>query len=175
MRASGYAKADNDFYVEPRWLVDALLDVEHFSGLSWDPSCGTGTIPIAMRDRGLECAGSDIVDRGFGQTPLDFFEAKSRVTNIVTNPPFGVIEPYIRRALHLASDKVAILGRLALLESQRRREFFNSTPLARVWVSSRRASMPPGGKGIKATGGTIPFAWFVWDHSHEGPPVLGWV
>lgn len=175
MRDSGYTRVANDWYVEPRWCVDALLDVERFSGLSWDPSCGGGNIPIAMQERGLECWGSDIADRGYGQTGLCFFDCEHVADNIVTNPPFGVIEDYIRRALQQTRRKVAILARLALLEGIERQKLFRSTPLARVWVSSRRISMPPGGSGIKASGGSIAYGWFIWEHGHEGRAQLEWL
>ncbi len=175
MRASGYDRHAADWYVEPAWVVDALLDVEGFHGECWDPSCGAGNIPRTLQARGLDCWGSDIADRGFGVTGLDFFEANQRAANIVTNPPYGVIQSYIERALTCTTGKVAILARLALLEGKARRTWFQTTPLARVWVSSRRVSMPPGGTDIPAKGGTIAYAWFVWEHGHEGPPVLGWL
>jgi len=175
MRASGYTRVANDWYVEDRRVVDALLDVETFNGECWDPSCGGGNIPMAMRARGISCHGSDIADRGFGATGLDFFETIATAANIITNPPYGVIEPYIRRALEKTTDKVCILARLALLEGMKRQALFRETPLARVWVSSRRVSMPPGGADIKAAGGTIAYAWFVWEHGHAGKPTLGWL
>jgi hypothetical protein len=43
-RGSGYVRASDDFYREPRWAVDALLDVERFDGIVWDPACGSGNI-----------------------------------------------------------------------------------------------------------------------------------
>lgn len=175
MRDSGYDRVANDWYVEPRWLVDALLDVEPLSGVSWDPSCGGGNIPKALLARGLFCSGSDIADRGFGETNLDFFDSYYAADNIVSNPPYGVIEPYIRRALAKTTGKVCILARLALLEGQKRKALFKETPLARVWVSSRRASMPPGGSDVKASGGAIAYAWFCWDHAHRGPATIGWI
>lgn len=175
MKASGYARVTNDFYCEPAWVVEGLLDRERFPGLSWDPSCGGGTIPKAMLARGLPCHGSDLADRGYGTTGLDFFRVTETTDNIVTNPPYGVIEPYIRHALTLAHSKVAILARLALLESTRRQALFRETPLARVWVSHRRVSMPPGGTDIKASGGTVAYAFFVWEHGHIGPATIGWI
>ena len=175
MRASGYERVASDWYQEPRWAIDALLDVEQFAGRSWDPSCGGGNIPLAMLARGLDCWGSDISDRGFGTTGLSFFDARDRADNIVTNPPYGVIEPYIRHALTLTTAKVAVLARLAFLEGMKRRKMFHETPLARVWVSSRRMSMPPGGTAIEAKGGAIAYAWFVWDHSHVGAATVGWL
>ena len=175
VRASGYDRVASDWYVEPAWTVNALLDVESFTGKSWDPSCGGGNIPRVMQARGLYCVGSDIADRGFGTTDLSFFDAEWIVNNIVTNPPYGIIESYIERALRLTTHKVAILARLAFLEGIKRRAFFKSTPLARVWVSSRRISMPPGGTDIEAKGGAIAYAWFVWEHGHAGRPEVDWL
>jgi hypothetical protein len=172
MKASGYQRIAADYYVEPRWAVDALLNVEPLPGVSWDPACGAGNIPLALRARGLSCWGSDIADRGFGTTGLDFFEAPDTADNIVSNPPYGVIEMYVRRALDKTTFKVCILARLALLESVKRQTLFRETPLARVWVSARRISMPPGGSTIEAKGGTIAYAWFTWERGHSGPPMM---
>lgn len=174
MRASGYDRVASDYYTEPRWAIDALLDVETFTGMSWDPSCGGGNIPKAMIARDLPCIGSDIVNRGYGET-CSFFDQAVGAHNIISNPPYGVIEDYLSHALKLADRKVVLLARLAFLEGQKRKAMFARTPLARVWVSSRRMSMPPGGTDIKATGGTIAYGWFVWDHAHNGPPTVGWI
>lgn len=172
VRASGYERIAADFYVEPRWIVDAFLDMESLKGPSWDPACGAGNIPLVLQARGMSCWGSDIVDRGFGTTGLDFFAAPETAVNIISNPPYGVIEPFIRRALEKTTGKVCVLARLALLEGVKRRSMFQETPLARVWVSSRRVSMPPGNSSIEAKGGAIAYAWFVWDHAHVGKATI---
>lgn len=177
MRASGYDRVASDWYVEPEWVVDALLNVEEFPGLCWDPACGGGTIPVALGRRSIPCVASDIVDRGCpgGMLVQDFFEAAERVAHIISNPPYGCLEQFVLHALSLAAGKVAVLARLAFLEGQARQMFFRQTPFARVWVSSRRVSMPPGGSGVPAKGGSIAYAWFIWDHAHKGPPTLGWL
>ena len=175
VRASGYERAAADWYVEPAWVVDALLAVESFDGRSWDPCCGAGNIPRIMALWGQHCVGSDIADRGYGQ-PADFFSTEcADIHNIISNPPYRLIEPFIRHALTKATYKVAILARLALLEGQKRRTLLQTTPLARVWVSSRRVSMPPGDTDVPAKGGSIAYAWFVFEHGHSGSPVIGWL
>jgi hypothetical protein len=115
-RGSGYDRERLDSYREPAWALEALLDVEPFSGPILDPAGGSGTIPRVCRDHGLTAFGSDIVNRGFGMR-TDFFDRRdAAAVNIVSNPPFRIIERFIQHALTLASDKVAILARLALLE-----------------------------------------------------------
>lgn len=178
MRASRYDRAADDWYVEPQWIVHALLDAERIWGPSWDPACGGGNIPMAIWQRGGLCVGTDIAVRanGFGQ--MDFFSRKKPPIpsdHIISNPPYKIIEQFISHALHIVEGKVCLLARLALLEGQKRRQLLETTPLARVWVSSRRVSMPPGGTDIKATGGSIAYAWFVWEHGHQGPPTIGWI
>jgi hypothetical protein len=177
MRASGYDRIAADFYCEPKWIVDALLDVEELPGMSWDPCCGGGNIPVTMRARGLPCRGSDIANR---------IRRDGRFLRGARHGGQHRYESALRhdRAVHRAGagkddGQVFVLAWLALLEGMRRHQMlFQTTPLARVRVSSRRVSMPPGATDIKASGGSIAYAWFVWDHSYlERPPrpITDWV
>lgn len=177
MRASGYERNADDWYVEPASVVDALLDVELFIGRTWDPACGGGNIPMRFITRGLDATGSDIRDRGWGETPVDFLASDNRhsATNIASNPPYGILQEWVDHARAIVPGKVAILARLAFLEGQKRRDWFKNAGLARVWVSSKRVSMPPGGSDIPAKGGSIAYAWFVFDQAHRGAPTLGWL
>lgn len=175
MRDSGYEKAANDFYREDRRCVDEFLALERFTDLVWDPMCGTGNIPEAVRATGCEALGTDIVDRGYGDV-MDFFKTDMVVPSIVSNPAYGVMRRFIDKALASTTDRVAVLGRLAFLESQSRNAWWQTVPLYRVYVSSRRLSMPPGSDpSIKATGGTIAYAWFVLKHGHVGPATVHWI
>ncbi len=178
-RGSGYARKTHDYYCEPAWSVDALLDVETFTGYTHDPACGSGNIPECFKARGLDAGGSDIVDRGYG-AQKDFLDpmwlhVDKTIANIVCNPPFGDATDFLLKSLQVATDKVCILQRLAWLEGKARRKIFEATPLARVWVFSSRVSMPPGGSEQPAKGGSTAYAWFVWQHGHRGPPTLGWL
>jgi hypothetical protein len=175
---SSYERSANDWYVEPTWAVDALIEAEKFVGTVFDPACGRGTIPMTFTAHGIAAGGSDICDRGFGQT-RDFLDATYRpdVYEVVSNPPFNLAEQFIAKALDLGAVKVAMLLRLSFLEGKKRKAMFKSTPLARVRVFSSRVSMPPGHLlgSIKAANGTTAFAWFVWEHGYTGKPELGWL
>src|SRR6266849_5264480 len=175
---SSHARQQDDFYCEPRWAVDALLDAERFEGLVWDPAAGRDNIPKACRARGIQALGSDMVQRGIASVtaPVDFLVSPIyRPASIICNPPFALAERFIERALSLATNKVAMLLRLSFLEGQRRGEMFERTPLARVLVFSSRVSMPPGDSAIEAKGGAVAFAWYVWEHGFEGEPTIGWL
>lgn len=177
-------RADEDFYVEPAWSVEALLDAESFIGDVYDPACGTGNIVDVCRARGLDTWGSDLVDRAngrFGPGGLDFLTIslssgrKKLAGSIICNPPFKNAENFIRRGIEVTDRKVAMLVRLAFLEGQKRRAMFEALPLSRVLVFSRRVSMPPGGLGIEAKGGSVAFCWIVFEHGHRGPATIGWL
>jgi hypothetical protein len=171
----------HDFYSEPAWAVEGLLDVQRFSGLTFDPACGRGTIPCAFRERDLDCAAADIVDRSdvfygdFRQGDFLTLEgADGAVANIVCNPPFALAEPFLRKALIVATHKVAFLLRLSWLEGRGRRWVYDQTPLAAVHPFAARVSMPPGDSDVVPKGGAVAFAWFVWSHDWPigAPPIM---
>jgi hypothetical protein len=132
-----------------------------------------------LEDAGYDVMSTDLIERGYGIGGRDFLMEQERADNIITNPPFKLVEAFIYQAAKLARRKFAILGRLGLLEGQRRRVIWDAVPVARVWVFSRRVAMVKpgdaayGSKGGK--GGMIAYAWYVWDRGHNGRPELGWI
>lgn len=174
-RGSGYDRNADDWYQETPACVDAFLDHELLVGNVWDPACGAGNIPERCRSRGLDVFASDLRDRGYGDTGVDFLRSSRQVDNIVTNPPFRLAEPFVRHALTMARRKVAIVARPSFLQGRARRKLFTNTPVSRIWLHSSRVSMPPGGKGIEAKGGAIAYCWIVWDHDWRAEPLLGWL
>jgi hypothetical protein len=61
---SAYARASDDWYVEPPWVSKRLLDSERFDGGAHDPACGAGAIPVVLESRGLR-AGAKFALRDF--------------------------------------------------------------------------------------------------------------
>jgi hypothetical protein len=177
------ARSANDFYVEERWFVDALLDAERFDGLVWDPAAGRDTIPSACRARDIPAMGSDLVDRDnlAVHAPFDFLDEPlhmlPRPENIICNPPFDLAERFIERSLSLATRKVAMLlrwsfaegGSLKTARGRLHSWCLDEAPLARIYVAVNRVSMPPGDLAVAAKGGAVAFGWFVWEHGHKGP------
>ncbi|MDF2603479.1 hypothetical protein [Sphingomonas sp.] len=177
----------HDFY--PTWpaATRALLGAEQFDGAIWEPACGDGAMSRVLEGAGYQVISTDLIDRGFGEGGRDFLgEWAPLAPNIVTNPPFRWAVEFVNRALmltaperpgNIARGKVALFLRLAFLEGQERGAWFPNTPLARVWVMSRRVPMDRGklASNDRSGGGVIAFAWFVWEHGHEGAPALGWL
>ena len=173
----GTSKGRNwhDFYPTPRAATEALLGVEKFDGEIWECACGDGAISKVLAEHGYTVKSSDLINRGYGETPVDFLlMPRENVTdNIVTNPPYGLAEEFVRTALGASRRKVAMLCKLAFLEGERRKRMFETTPLARVHVFSKRITMTRNGDEMP-NGGMIAFAWFVWEHGYEGRPTIGW-
>ena len=66
-----------------------------------------------------------------------------------------------------------------MLESSSRREMFERTPPARVYVFTNRVSPLRDGKETDEKGkpwaSTMCFAWFVWDKNYNGEPIIRWL
>ena len=163
-----------DFFPTPRWATFALIDNEKFDGEIWDPACGDGVMARVLAETGNPVVGTDLYDRGFGEAGHDFLTATRTAVNIVTNPPYNCAEGFVAQGLNLATNKFALLLRLAFLEgANRAATIFTRTPPARVWVFSERITFYM--KGTKTAGsGTTAYAWFVWDKHAAGETQLRW-
>ncbi|MDE0880364.1 MAG: hypothetical protein OSB00_17160 [Sphingomonas bacterium] len=170
----------HDFYPTHPGATRALLTVEAFDGAIWEPACGDGAMSRVLAEAGQPVISTDLIDRGFGEGGRDFLmEWSPRAPHVVTNPPFRWAIEFADRALLLTRQpggKVCLFLRLAFLEGLARQAWFQTTPLARVWVMSRRVPMARGKAADGDSGnGVIAFAWFVWEHGHQGAPSLGWL
>ena len=98
--------------------------------------------------------------------------------NIVSNPPFGIAERFVARALQLAERKVAMLLPANWVQGDKRSRWLETTPLAKIWFLTPRPSMPPGPvieAGVSPGNGTTDYAWFVWQRDYGGTPQIGWL
>lgn len=169
-KLAGYSASRSplDFYSTPSWATEALFMVETFNGSVLEPAAGDGAM-VEVIKKFNHCVARDI------QSGQDFLEYQGRFANVVTNPPFSLAEAFIEKAKQVATEKIALFLRLNFLEGQKRQRMFRDTefPLARVHVFSKRVSLYAGEKG--KNGGTMAFAWFVWDKEHKGLPTINWI
>ena len=178
---SALKERGDDFYPSPLEAVESLLRVEaeYLPQTRLEPACGDGAIALPFRPAGYQVHACDLVSRGCpdSESGIDFlmpFPTPEGVGGVVTNPPFKLAGEFLGKSLSIA-PYVAMLLRLAFLEGNDRKQMFNTTPLARVHVSSRRLPMMHrhGWEGPTASS-TVAFAWFVWDRRWRGEPVIRW-
>ncbi|KAA3448859.1 hypothetical protein C7I87_19505 [Mesorhizobium sp. SARCC-RB16n] len=166
--------AGPDYFPTPAWATHALMENETFTGEIWECACGDGAMSRVLETRGNPVRSSDLFDRGFGQSGIDFNTAKTPADNIVTNPPYNSAESFVRSGVKLARNKFALLLRLAFLEgANRANTIFSECPPARVWVFSERITFYPAG-AVQAGSGTTAYAWFVWDKTTPSKTELKW-
>ncbi|MES5100923.1 hypothetical protein ABUK73_22090 [Agrobacterium sp. BA1120] len=164
-----------DFFPTPAWATQALVDVEEFKGEIWECACGNGAMSEVLRRTGCDVYSSDLYDRGYGDTGIDFLTAKRQSNNIITNPPYNSAEGFVKAGLEKAGEKVALLLRLAFLEGAgRNTSIFSKTPPSRVWVFSERITFYPLDAEIRGSG-TTAYAWFIWDKAQTTAPELKWL
>lgn len=163
-----------DYFPTPAWATHALIDNETFHGDVWESACGNGAMSRVLEHASRSVVSSDLYDRGYGDTGVDFLEAKRRADNIVTNPPYNAAEGFVRTGIAQANHKFALLLRLAFLEgANRANTIFSECPPSRVWVFSERITFYPAGT-VQRGSGTTAYAWFVWDKNAPNGTELKW-
>jgi hypothetical protein len=173
--AKRFADLDGpDFFPTPAWATHALIDNEQFSGEIWESACGNGAMSEVLQQASKRVRSSDLFNRGFGESGVDFLTATRGSDNIVTNPPYNAAEGFVRAGTKLAKKKFALLLRLAFLEgSNRANTIYAQCPPSRVWVFSERITFYPAG-AVQQGSGTTAYAWFVWDKNSVGSTELKW-
>lgn len=163
-----------DFFPTPAWATHALIDNEEFQGNIWESACGNGAMSAVLLNVTGEVRSSDLYDRGYGESGVDFLGTTERADNIITNPPYNAAEGFVKSGVNAANNKFALLLRLAFLEgANRQRTIFSVCPPSRVWVFSERITFYPANAERKGSG-TTAYAWFVWDKDAPGKTELRW-
>jgi len=164
-----------DYYPTPAWATRALIGCEKFVGDIWECACGDGAMSTVLEETGEQVHSSDLYDRGFGETGIDFLQAQREAPNIITNPPYNSAEGFVHQGVKKSQQKFALLLRLAFLEgAKRNHSIFSIYPPSRVWVFSERITFYPAGAKVKGSG-TTAYAWFVWDKASIGHSELRWI
>lgn len=160
----GGERRKNDNYQTPPELAEYLVSLLPIrdGDRCLEPCAGTGAFTRALRQRSSHVDAVDIepypdtVQCDFfkyggapGQGPYDW---------IVTNPPYSLAQPFVEHAHELVSQTgtIAMLLRLAFLESAKRVPFWCEYPLRHVVVLAERPSFTGGGTDSSAYG------FFIW-------------
>lgn len=133
---------------------------------AWDPACGFGHMCDVFKEYGFkDVIGSDIKDYGYPNTKiLDINDAHSVEADvIVTNPPYALMDQFIKRGLSQSNKDFALLTRIQVLEGQRRySNFYNVVPPTSVHVFSDRVPFKTG-KVVRKAPKMFTHVWVYWD------------
>ncbi|MDR0676985.1 MAG: NAD(P)-dependent oxidoreductase [Elusimicrobiota bacterium] len=148
----------------------------------YEPCAGLGDISKVLIDNNYEVFSADLIDRTNWDNYNkeielhigDFFEEKlTGFKTIFTNPPYVLAKQFVKRGLQISERYVIMLLRIQFLESQGRQELFKNKYLKYVYVASKRANCYRNGDtSIKA--GAVCYAWFIFDCSYNGEPIIRW-
>lgn len=180
--ATREARGD-DFYASPYAALPPLLMAEgkRLPKVIWESAAGNGALAIPLRNRGYKVFATDLRDWGCPdcEPEIDFTSALAEEYGasiarqhpqfgVVTNPPFGIIVPFIERAVAMA-PYTAVLCRLAFLESEGRMRWFQQVGLRRVHlIADRLPTMHRHGyNGPKLSNAGMCFAWFVFERGRN--------
>lgn len=175
-----YDRKEADFYPTPPENVDCLHLVEPLNGtVWWEPACGEGHISKRIMElTGETVFSTDLHDRGFGRTGIDFLAmagTSPNITGIITNPPYGdLAEEFIRHALEImerVEGKVAMFLRNEYDCGKERRSLFAQHPFAHKIIVTKRPRWIEGSKGSPRHN----YAWYVWDFAHQGGAYISYV
>jgi hypothetical protein len=151
----------DDFYETPPWVTEQLCAVEQIPRTVWEPSSGHGAITRVLQRHGVDVVETDLVSR-VGQRQLDFLTAREPLAQaIITNPPFGIANQYLRQAHKLGVPYVALLLKIGFFSTQERQRLFEAIGHpTRVWALADRPDFLGQGAPCMDCG------WFVWDGWH---------
>lgn len=158
-RHSEYERIDGDLYVTPRWVYEALYEVEPWAMDAWD------------------CAPINHVEDFLGTTCI----TKDGDKHIATNPPFSLAEKFVRHALHLTRPtrpdhhhgKVAMLLPMAWDTAKGRTDLFRGRTFKAKYTLTKRIRWE--NLEQKKNGPSSNHAWFVWDWRNHNLPTMGWL
>ena len=87
---------------------------------------------------------------------------------IIMNPPYGVIEPFVMKALSIANKGIIMLGRLQFFEGQGRYEnILKDNPPTEAYIYVDRIACFKNGDINKKMSSAQAYAWFIWNFTKE--------
>jgi predicted RNA methylase len=175
MSATGRSLVRNglDFYETPAWCVRAILKHLPLGGRILEPGCGNGAILKALLAADLDAhaivgveQNPELADLARAALPGGEVHCEDFLTCddyggfdlVIGNPPYGLAQEFVERALQLAepdNGTVAMLLRLSWVASLKRVAFHKAAPCD-IYVLPRRPSFTGGGTD------SCDYAWFTW-------------
>lgn len=175
----------HDFYPtgQPEAIRGLLAldgDVIRACGSVWEPACGDGALVKEIRNAGIPCCASDLIDRGCPDSwQADFFTCfRSRGRAIITNPPFGLINArdghgrWLRHTLDMPGwDYLALLlsWDWPAARANGLGELLDAQPFSYCYLMRWKLDFTGEGSPPQRN------AWFIWRKDWQGEPAFRWM
>lgn len=132
-------REEHDYYATSPEAAEWLIKIEDLDNNIWECACGAGHLSKVLEEHGFNVKSTDLIDRGYGEGGVDFFE-QSELFNgdIVTNPPYKYAQQFVEHALELIPD-----GHKVCMFLKVQSETLYALP---VWKDRSMASTVFGGK-----------------------------
>lgn len=173
-------RGDMDYYgTEPK-AIRLLFELENFSDLVWECSCGELSLSREMERLGKVVFNTDIKERSVKiDKVLDFIGIENDIDwngDIITNPPYKYANDFILKGLSILKNgnKLALFLPTRYLEGKARKEIYRLHPPKTVYVSSGRIVCAINGEFDKQIGSAVSYCWIVWEKGYRGETVLKW-
>jgi hypothetical protein len=150
----------DDFYPTPKECTIALMRAEdqYMPAHVWEPACGDGAIATIIGGHNRKVESTDLVNRGYGSGGRNFlFELDLIAPAIVTNPPFSLAAPFIKKAHELGAEYIALLLKSTFWHAANRTGLFFRYPPARIYALTWRPDF------LEQNAPTMDCMWCVWD------------
>lgn len=168
---SKYERELNDYYSTDPSAITLLhkYDLLDYDQQYWETACGGGNLSKELIRLGYDVVrNTDLFDRGYGESGVDFFKVKEVFDgNLITNPPYKHINNWIIHSNRLAKHKSYIFCRIQTLESiDRWNRIFKPNPPSMICPFVKRMNCYRNDdRDIK--GSAVCYAWFIWDNDDD--------
>ena len=176
-----HEREEHDFYsTDPKSLeifLKAFLerDKNILTNEIWECACGQGHLSEVLKHHGYNVISSDLIDRGYGASGIDFLKQNEKVNfDILTNPPYKYAQEFVEHALDIQQqgNKTIMLLKIQFLEGQKRAKLFDKYPPKYVYVNSKRQICYLNGDMSKKMSSATCYCWFVWEKGYQGDPII---
>ena len=170
----------HDYYATDPIAMELLLNEETFSKDIWECACGEGHLSKVLEAHGFNVKSTDLVERGFGESGVDFLAQTEQFDgDIITNPPYKYAKEFVQKAIESITDghKVAMFLKVQFLEGKARRELFEKYPPKYIYISSNRICCCKNGDFSpeqRKNNSAQAYAWYIWEKGFTGEPVVRW-
>ena len=181
---SDVEREKNDFYATDPNSVEIFLKALDRDGFKlhqniWECACGQGHLSEVLKKHGYNVTSTDLIDRGYGESNIDFLEETLDDFNgdILTNPPYKYAKEFVETALNDLNDGYycVMFLKIQFLEGKDRRTLFDKYPPKYVYVNSARQLCYLNGDMTNKISSATCYCWFIWEKGFNGEPTIRWV